>query len=93
MQRLFIISCLSCCFFAKNSSRFFNFLAIFCAIFSESILHIQFSPQTYFVSFSLITPLDLSKEQYPNFSFPNVSPPRLPQLRIIFANPIFPSTG
>ena len=29
------------------------------------------------------------KEQYANFSFPNLSPPRLPQLRKMFPEPIF----
>ena len=33
------------------------------------------------------TPVWLHKEQYPNFSFPNVWPPRLLQLCIIFAEP------
>ena len=35
------------------------------------------------------TPDESHKEQYPNFSFPNVSPPRLPQLRKIFVEPSF----
>ena len=52
-QGQFIISRLSCsvCFFATNSSQCFNFLAIFCFIFSEeSIPNFQFSVQAYFVS-------------------------------------------
>ena len=42
----------SICFFATNSSQFFNFLAISCMIFlGESILHFLFSIQAYFCLF------------------------------------------
>ena len=37
----------------------------------------------------VVVVIDLIKEQYQNFCFPNVSPPSLPQLRIILAELIF----
>ena len=46
MHGQFINSCLSCsiCFFATNSSQFFNFLAIFCLISRKSLFLISNSP-------------------------------------------------
>ena len=85
------------CFFATNSSQFFNLGGIFCAVFSaESIQNFEVSTQTNLLSLSLISsPVvaeidgiqipDWSHEkQCPNFSFPSIW---LPQLHTILAEP------
>ena len=104
MQRQFINSCFcSICFFASNSSQFFNFLAISCMIFlEERTSQFQFSIQAEFISLSLICPIDLLdvpeiieiptpdrslQKRCQNFSFPNSSPQLLPQLHTFFPEP------
>ena len=98
MHGPFISNCLSCsfCFFATNSSQFFNFLAISCMTFlEESNPPFQFSTQAYFISLSLICPSPhwSHAEQHQKSSFPNIQRPLLLQLHTLGGEPFSPRTA